>query len=90
MEINTSNKNTERAHRVGEKSNDKEGATVDQFSFKKYKRNILRNLGSLRELKLPYLKNSPKRQCKFVKKWKEVPAIRKQGIISYLQYRSVI
>ena len=90
MEINTSNKNTERAHRVGEKSNDKEGAIVAQFSFYEYKINILRNLISLRELKLPYSKVFPKRQYKFVKKWKEVLAITKQGKISYLQYRSAI
>ena len=44
MEKNTSNKNTERAHRVGEKSNDKEGAIVVQFSFYKYKKYIFRNL----------------------------------------------
>ena len=43
--MNTSNKNIERAHRVGEKSNDKEGAIV----------------GYLRELKFPYSKIFPKR-----------------------------
>ena len=59
------NKNIERAHHVGEKSNDKEGAIVVQFSFYKYKINLLRNL---RELKFPYSKTFPKRQCKFVKK----------------------
>ena len=90
LEINTSNENTERAHRVGEKSNDKEGAIVVQFSFYKYKINILKDLRSLRELKFPYSKIFPKGQCRFVKNWKEVLAIRKQGMILYLQYRSVI
>ena len=58
----------ERAHRVGEKLNDKEGAIVVQFSFHTYKINILTILSILRELKFPYSKIFSKRQCKFVKK----------------------
>ena len=42
--MNTNNKNIERAHRVGEKWNNKKGAIEVQFSFYKYKKNILINL----------------------------------------------
>ena len=66
--MNKSNKNIERAHRVGEKSNNKEGAIAAQFSFYKYEKNILRNLRSLSELKFLYSKIFPQRKCKFVKK----------------------
>ena len=58
----------ERAHRVGEKLNDKEWTIVVQFSFCTYKINILTILSILRELKFPYSKIFSKRQCKFVKK----------------------
>ena len=88
--MNTCNINTEKTHSVGEKLKDKEGAVVVQFSFYKYKINIVRNLRSLRALKFPYSKIFPKRKCKFIKKWKEVLPIKKQGNISHLQYRSVI
>ena len=63
--MNTNNKNIERAHRVGEKSNNKKGAIAVQFSFYKYKINILINLI---ELKFPYSKIFHKGQCKFVRK----------------------
>ena len=42
----------ERAHRVGEKSNDTEREIVLQFSFYKDKINILRNCRKLRETKI--------------------------------------
>ena len=66
--MNTGNNNMETAYRVGEKSNDKEGAIVVQFSFYKYKINVLRKLRILRALKFPYSKIFSKRQCKFVNK----------------------
>ena len=68
VEMDRSNISIERAHRVGEKSKDKEKAIVVQFSCHKDKKNILRNCKKLRELKFPYSKIFPKRQCKFVKK----------------------
>ena len=68
LEMDTSNITIERVHCVGEKSNDKERAIVVQFSFYKDKINIIRNCRNLRELKFPYWKIFPKRQCKFEKK----------------------
>ena len=59
----------ERAHRVGEKSNDKERAIVVQFSFYKDKINILRNCKKLNGTKISIFGVFPKRQCKFVKKY---------------------
>ena len=63
--MNTNNKNIERAHRVGEESNNKKGAIEVQFSFYKYKKSILINL---RELTFPYSKIFHKGKCKFVRK----------------------
>ena len=81
----------ERAHRVGEKWNDKESAIVVQFSFYKDKITISETVRSLRELEFPYSKVIAKRQCKFVQKnGRRHLANRKQDKISYLQYRSVV
>ena len=48
LEMDTSNITIERAHRVGEKSNDKERSIVVQFSFYKDKINILKNCKKLK------------------------------------------
>ena len=60
--MDTSNITTERAQRVGEKSNDKERAIVIQFSFCKIKINILGKCKKLKGTKLPYLKIFAKRK----------------------------
>ena len=89
--MDTSNIIIERAHRVGQKSNDKERAIVVQFSFYKDKLIFSENVRSLRELKFPYLKIFSQETMQIRKeKWKEVLANRKQSNISYLQYRNVI
>ena len=91
LEMDTSNITIERAHRVGEKSNDKEGAIVVQFSFYKDKINILRNFKKLKGTKISIFEDFSQETMQIRKeKWKEVLANRKQGKISYLQYRSVI
>ena len=99
--MDTSNITIERAHRVGEKSNDKERTTVVQFSFYKDKTKILRNCKKLKGTEIsifpfpfpfpfPYSHFSQETMQARKEKWKEVLANRKQGKISYLQYRSVI
>ena len=89
--MDTSNITIERAHRVGEKSNDKERAIVVQFSFYKKKINILRNCKKLKRTKISILEDFPQETMQIRKeKWKEVLANRKQGKISYLQYSSVL
>ena len=50
--MDTSNIITERAQRVGEKSNDKERAIVIQFSFCKIKINILGNCKKIKGTKI--------------------------------------
>ena len=66
LEMDTSNITIEKAHRVGEKSNDKERAIVVQFSFYKDKINILRNFKKLKGTKISIFEDFSK--CKFVKK----------------------
>ena len=91
LEVDTSNIIIERAHRVGEKSNDKERAIVVQFSFYKDKINILRNCKKLKGTKISIFEGFSQETMQIRKeKWKEVTANRKQGKISYLQCRSVI
>ena len=91
LDMDTSNIAVEREDSVGEKSGKKERVIIVQFLFYEKIINILRNCNKLnRELKFPYLKILPKKQSKFVKKWEEVLANRKQNDISYIQYRSVI
>ena len=57
--MDTINISTERAHRVGEKLNDKERTKVVQFSFYKDKMNILRNCKKLKGTKIPIFEDFP-------------------------------
>ena len=87
--MGTSNISIERTHNNGEKSNDKEQAIVVQFWFYKDKVNIFRNCKKLRGTKISifeYFSQEVMQSCK--EKWKEILVNRKQGKISYLQYRS--
>ena len=78
LEMNTSNKNMERAHRAGKKSNNKERAMVVQFSFYKYKINILRNCKKLKETNISIFEDISQETKEIRKeKLKEVLAIRK-------------
>ena len=91
LEMDTCNITIERAHRVGEKSKDKERTIAVQFSFYKDKINILRNCKKLKGTKMSIFEDFFQETIQIHKeKWKEVLANRKQGKISYLQYRSVI
>ena len=66
-------------------------AIVVQLSFYKDKINILRNCKKLQGTKISIFEDFPQEAMQIRKeKWKEVLANRKQGKISYLQYRSVI
>ena len=68
LEMDTGNVSIERAQCVGKKSNDKKRVIVVQFSFYLGKTVFLKTVRSSRELKFPYLKIFPMRQCKFAKK----------------------
>ena len=81
----------ERELRVREKSHNKERAIVVQFLSYKDKTNILRNYQKLKEAKISISENFSQDTMQIRKeKWKEVLANRKQGMISYLKYGSVI
>ena len=83
LEMGKSNITIERAHRVGEKSNDKEMAIVVQFLFYKDKINILRNCKKLKGTKISIFEDFSREIMQIRKeKWKEVLANRKQGKIS--------
>ena len=84
--MDTSNIIIERTHCVGEKPDDK-----IQFSFYKDEINSLKNCKKLKETKISIFEDFSQETMQIRKeKWKEVLANRKQGKISYLQYRSVI
>ena len=86
LEMDTSNIIIERTHCVGEKPDDK-----IQFSFYKDEINSLKNCKKLKETKISIFEDFSQETMQIRKeKWKEVLANRKQGKISYLQYRSVI
>ena len=86
LEMDTSNITIERTHCVGEKPDDK-----IQFSFYKDEINSLKNCKKLKENKISIFEDFSQEAMQIRKeKWKEVLANRKQGKISYLQYRSVI
>ena len=79
MDIDTSNITIERAHRVGEKLNDKERAIVVQFSFYKDEINILRNCMKFKGTKISIFEDFSQETMHIGKeKWKEVLANRKQ------------
>ena len=89
--MDTSNITIEKTHRIGEKSNDKERAIVVQFPFYNDKIHILRNYKKLKGTKIFIFEDFSQEAMQIRgEKWKEVLVNRKQGKISYLQYRSVI
>ena len=91
LEMDTSNITIERVHRVEEKSNNKERAIVVQFSFYIDKINILRNGKKLKGTKICIFEDFSQKKMQIRKeKWMEALANKKQGRISYLQYRSLI
>ena len=82
---------TERAHRVGEKKTGQERQIVVQFNSYKNKLDILRNCKKLKGTNLSIFADSSKETTSIRKeKWKEVLKNRKDGMISYLQYKTVI
>ena len=60
MEMDTSNITIEKAHRIGENSNDRERAILVQSSFYKDKINILRNCKKLKGTKVSIFKDFPR------------------------------
>ena len=81
----------ERAHWVGEKKHGQERQIVVQFNSYKNKLDILRNCKKLKGTNFSIFEDFSKETASIRKeKWKEVLKNRKDGKISYLQYKTVI
>ena len=91
LDIDTSEIWIERAHCVGKKKNGQERKIVVQFNSYKNKLDILRNFKKLKGTNFPVFEDFSKETASIRKeKWKEVLKYRKNGRISYLQYKTVI
>ena len=91
LDIDTSEIWIEHAHRVSEKKNGQERQTVVQFNSYKNKLDILRNCKKLKGTNFSVFEDFSKETASIRKeKWKEVLKNRKDGKISYLQYKTVI
>ena len=78
-------------HRVGKKKTGQERQIVVQFSSYKNKIDILRNCKKLEGTNFLIFEDFSKETTRIRKeKWKEVLKNRKDGKISYLQYKTVI
>ena len=81
----------ERVHQVGEKKRGQERQIVVQFNSYKNKLDILRNCKKLKGTNFSIFEDFSKETASIRKeKWKEVLKNRKDGKISYLQYKTVI
>ena len=91
LDMDTSEIWIERAHRVGEKKTGQERQIVVQFNSYKNKVDILRNCKKLKGTNFSIFEDFSKETARIRKeKWKEVLKNRKDGKISYLQYKTVI
>ena len=91
LDMDTSEIWIERAHRVGEKKRGQERQIVVQFNSYKNKLDILRNCKKLKGTNFSIFEDFSKETASIRKeKWKEVLKNRKDGKISYLQYKTVI
>ena len=91
LDIDTSEIWIECAHRVGEKKNGPERQIAVQFNSYKNKLDILRNCKKLKGTNISVFEDFSKEAASIRKeKWNEVLKNRKNGKISYLQYKTVI
>ena len=81
----------ERAHRTGKKNKNRSRPIVAQFSFYKDKMNILKNYKKLKNTRFSIYEDFSGKTAAIHKgKWQEVLANSEKGMISYLNYRTVI
>ena len=91
LDVDTSEIWIKRAHRVGEKKNGQERQIVVQFNSYKNKLDISRNCKKLKGTNFSVFEDFTKETAGIRReKWKEVLKNRKDGKISYLQYKTVI
>ena len=81
----------EQAHRTRKKNKNRSRPIVATFSFYKDKINILKNCKKLKNTRFFIFEDISRDKAAFRKeKWQDVLANREKGIISYLNYRTVI
>ena len=82
----------EQAHRTaGKKNKNRSRPIVSQFSFYKDKMNILKNCKKLKNTRFSIFEDFSRETAAIRKeKWQEVLVKRQKGMISYLNYRTVI
>ena len=91
LEMDIENVVIERAHRTGKKNKNRSRPIVAQFSFYKDKMNILKNCKKLKNTKFSIYEDFSREAAAIRKeKWQEAFANREKGMISYLNYRTVI
>ena len=91
LDMGTSEIWIERAHRVGEKKRGQERQIVVQFNSYKKKLDILRNCKKLKGTNFSIFEDFSKETASIRKeKWKEVLKNRKNGMIFYVRYKTVI
>ena len=92
LEIDIENVVIERAHRTEKKKNkNRSRPIVAQFSNYKDKMNILKNCKKLKNTRFSIFEDFSRETAAIRKeKWQEVLANREKGMISYLNYRTVI
>ena len=91
LEMDIANVVIERAHRTGKKNKNRSQTIVAQFSFYKDKMNILKNCKKLKNTKFSIYEDFSREAAAIRKeKWQEAFANREKGMISYLNYRTVI
>ena len=81
----------ERTHRTGKKSKNRSRPIVAKFSFYKDKMNILKNCKKLKSTRFSIFEDFSRETAAIRKeKQQEVLANREIGMISYLNYRTVV
>ena len=92
LEMDFGNVVIEREHRTGKKKNkNRSQPIVAQFSFYKDKMNILKNCKKLKNTRFSIYDDFSRETAAIHKeKWQEVLVNREKGMISYLNYHTVI
>ena len=91
LEMDIENVVIERSHRTGKKNKNRSRPIVAQFSFYKDKMNISKNCKKLKNKRFSIYEDFSRETAAIHKeKWQEVLANREKGMISYLNYRTVI
>ena len=91
LEMDIENVVIERAHRTEKTSKNRSWPIVAQFSFYKDKMNVLKNCKKFKNTRFSIFEGFSRETAAIRKeKWQEVLANREKGMISYLNYGTVI